>query len=103
MCSSDLRIEGANQRLDHRFVDARFFPRERHDSGATLFGAPKFMIHSRVPNRSLNAYMIASGLSRQFDYDGSKTLVARWGSYSISTAGPALITTLASTRNPAFS
>jgi hypothetical protein len=52
-------IEGANQRLDHRLIDARFFLSQRNYSGAPLFGAPKFMVHSRVPNRSLIAYMIA--------------------------------------------
>src|ERR1700733_307896 len=61
------RIEPANQRLDHRFVDARFFLRERHDSGAALFGAVKFVVHSRVPDRSPIAYMMAWGLARQFD------------------------------------
>jgi hypothetical protein len=61
------RIEAANQRFDHRFVDARFFLRERHDSGAAVFGAVKFAVHSCVPDRSSIAYMMAWGLARQFD------------------------------------
>jgi hypothetical protein len=38
-------IEGADQRLDHRLVDARFFLSQLYDSGAPLFGATKFMVH----------------------------------------------------------
>jgi hypothetical protein len=60
------QIEAANQRLDHHFVDARFFLRKRHDSGAALFGAVKVVIHFCVPDRSLIAYMMARGLARQF-------------------------------------
>ena len=41
----DSGIEGADQRLDHRLVDARFFLSQLYDSGAPLFGATKFMVH----------------------------------------------------------
>jgi hypothetical protein len=38
-------IKGPDQRLDHRLVDADFFLRQRHDSGAPLLCAARFMIH----------------------------------------------------------
>ena len=38
-------------------------------SGAALLAAAEFLAHFSVPNRSLIAYMMASGLARQFGQD----------------------------------
>ena len=46
-------IEAANQRLDHRLVDAGLLLRQRDDGGAPLLGAAKLMVHSGLHNSVL--------------------------------------------------